>query len=68
MNGHTSLPIKTWKAEVAQLTAEKNRLYQDFYKLRDEVREVEIIKRNMEQVIRRDELEVKRSKVRDIEL
>jgi len=54
MNGRTNLPIKKWKAEAAQLTAEKNRLYQDFYKLRDEVREVEIIKRNVEQVIQAD--------------
>jgi len=54
MNGRTNLPIKKWKAEAAQLTAEKNRLYQDFYKLRDEVREVEIIKRNVEQVMQAD--------------
>jgi len=32
MNGRTNLPIKKWKGEAAQLTAEKNRLYQDFYK------------------------------------
>ena len=54
MNGRTNLPIKKWKAEAAQLAAEKNRLYQDFYKLRDEVREVEIIKRNMEHVMQAD--------------
>jgi len=54
MNGRTNLPIKKWKVEAAQLTAEKNQLYQDFYKLGDEVREVEIIKRNMEQVVQAD--------------
>lgn len=51
MNGHKTLPIKTWKLEASKLKTEKNILYQQFTLLREEVREVEIIQRNVEQLM-----------------
>jgi len=63
MNGKTTLPIKAWKDEASKLTAEKNVLYKDFYKLRDEVHDVEIIRYNAERVMQADrpDTEIKRT-------
>jgi hypothetical protein len=51
MNGNSTLPIKAWKSEAERLTAEKDTLYQEFYRLKEEVREVEIIRRNVERAV-----------------
>jgi len=52
MNGRTSLPIKAWKAERAKLTTTKNRLSQDYALLKDEIGEVEQIRRSVYAVMR----------------
>ena len=52
MNGKTTLPIKAWKSEAARLTAEKDKLYGEFYRLKEEVKEVETIRRNVESMAR----------------
>ena len=52
MNCKRSIPRKSWQAEREQLTAEKDLLYREYYKLKDEVREVEQIKRNVSEIIR----------------
>jgi|GEM_PF-2074729 len=57
LNGHT-LPLKSWKADRARLTAERDALYQDFYRLRDEVRDVEVIRYNAERAMSADERNV----------
>ncbi|MCL2774633.1 MAG: hypothetical protein FWD71_15000 [Oscillospiraceae bacterium] len=49
-NGH-SLPLKDWKSELAKLTAEQNVLYREYTLLRYETREVELIKRNVENIL-----------------
>jgi len=54
MNGHTKLPLKAWKAEQAKLTAEKDSLYADYHRLKDEIQKVETIKRNVERLIREE--------------
>jgi len=54
MNGKTSLPIKAWKSEAARLTIEKDNLHGEFYRLKEEVKEVETIRRNVE-IMARDE-------------
>jgi len=55
MNGNTTLPIKAWKAETEKLTAKKDELYQEFYRLKEEVREVEIIRRNVERAVHNEQ-------------
>jgi len=47
MNSKTILPIKAWKAEYADLTAERNGLTQRYVSLKDEVREAEQIRKNV---------------------
>ncbi len=51
MNGNTKLPLKKWKAEHSTLTANKENLYRDYYKLRDDVREAETVKREVERIV-----------------
>lgn len=51
LGSDTTLKLKAWKAEVATLTNEKDRLYQEVRKLRGEVSETETIKRCIEQAI-----------------
>lgn len=67
LNGHT-LPLKAWKSERARLAAEKENLYQNFYRLRDEVREVEVIRYNAERAISTDEQKLTVTKDRGAEL
>jgi hypothetical protein len=41
-------PIKKWKEEYKTLTAEKDLIYREYYNLKDEVKEVEQIKRSVD--------------------
>ena len=49
LGSDTKLRPKAWKAEVADLTAQKDRLYREVRKLKGEVTEMETIKRCIEQ-------------------
>ena len=44
MNGKTGLPVKEWAAERAGLATDRSRLYSKYVSLKDEVKEVELIK------------------------
>ncbi len=68
LNGRDKIPLHTWKAETAQLTDEKDNLYQQYYALKEEVKEVEVIRRNVESVARGNELKVKTRPTHDAEL
>jgi hypothetical protein len=48
-------PITKWKEERAAKTTEQKTLYTDHYRLRDEVKNSETIKRTVEQLTRGDE-------------
>lgn len=52
MNGHTTLPVKAWKEEAARRAAERAGLYQEYTRLKEEVREEEIIRRHAENLAR----------------
>ena len=52
LNGRDKIPLPTWKAEHEKLTAEKNRLYREFYRQKEEVRKVEIIQKAAEHIMR----------------
>jgi hypothetical protein len=54
MNGRTEIPINSWKNEKTKLTAEKYSLCEDFYKLKEEIRNVEIIRRGAEKFMQED--------------
>jgi hypothetical protein len=45
-------PITKWNAERKELTAEKSKLYQEYAQLKEEIREVEIIRKSAEEIAR----------------
>ena len=65
MNGKTALPIRAWKAEHAELTTEKRRLYQRYNSLKDEVREIEKIRKGVEDILQQEQQQPRR--LQDIE-
>ncbi|MDR0325122.1 MAG: MobA/MobL family protein [Oscillospiraceae bacterium] len=52
MNGITPIPVKEWRKEALDLLAEKHRLYDEFYKLRGDVKNVETLRRSAERIMR----------------
>jgi hypothetical protein len=53
--GHDHLPNpSTWEEERAKLEGEKRSLYQQYYTLKDEVKQVEIIRRHVEDLVREE--------------
>ena len=54
MNGKTSIPLKSWKAERDKLNGEKKELTRQYYALKDEVKEVEQIRRNVYSILREE--------------
>ena len=61
MNGKTALPFRAWKAEHAELTTKKDRLYQRYNSLKDEVREVEKIRKGVEGVLQQEQWQLRRT-------
>lgn len=68
LGSDTKLRPKAWKAEVADLTAQKDRLYREMRKLKDEVAEAETVKRCVEQAIPPTEQRKEKSKAQDMSL
>ena len=54
MNGKTSIPLKAWKAERDKLNGEKKQLTHQYYTLKDEVKEVEQIRRTVYSILREE--------------
>lgn len=54
--------VKSLKAEYAELLAEKKALYSDYYKLKNEQRDLLIHKANIERIMQLDEEEKERSR------
>lgn len=57
MNGKTTLPIKSWKAEHDKLTAERKTLNQRYLALKDEVKEAEQIRKSVYTILRQEQRE-----------
>ncbi len=68
LGSDTKLKPKAWKAEVADLTAQKDRLYREMRKLKEETAEAETVKRCIEQVIPPTEQRKEKSKAHDMSL
>ena len=61
--GVKKLPtVKSLKAEYSELMAEKKALYSDYYKLKNEQRDLLIYKANIERIMQLDEEEKERSR------
>lgn len=68
LGSDTKLRPKTWKAVVADLTAQKDRLYREMRKLKEEVAEAETVKKCVEQAIQPTEQKKEKTKDRDMML
>lgn len=68
LGSDTKLRPKAWKAEVADLTAQKDCLYREMRSLKEEVAEAETVKRCIEQAIPPTEQRKEKSKTQDISL
>jgi predicted nucleic acid-binding Zn-ribbon protein len=55
MNGRTRIPVKAWKRELADLLDQKKLLYYKYTQLKDEVKNVEQIRRSVDSIIREEE-------------
>ncbi len=66
LGSDTKLRPKAWKAEVADLTAQKDRLYLEVRKQKEEVAEAETIKRCIEQAIEPQEQRKDQTRGNDI--
>jgi hypothetical protein len=60
-------PITKWKEEHAAKTAEMGRLQREYLKLKDEIREVEIVRKAAEQIARQTD-PPQRTKAREAEI
>ena len=68
MNGKTALPVKAWRAEAEKLGADRFMLCEDYYRLQDEVRSVEALRRCAENIMREHSRERQHTRSRDMEL
>jgi len=67
MNGKTGIPLKSWKAERAKLTAERSRLDQDYVSLKAEVKDAEQIRRSVHSIMRQEQRERQPQRARGID-
>ena len=68
MNGKTTVPNKSWQAEHKKLTADKFSLCEDFYKLKEEIRSVEVLRRGAENLMREEVPDRKIKRTHEAEL
>jgi hypothetical protein len=61
-------PLKKWKAKREEKTAEKDKLYQNYYTLKNEVKEVEQIKRSVYDILQRENQQQQRNRTHGMEL
>jgi len=52
MNGRTGLPIKTWTEEQSKLIADKFTLCEEYYRLKGDVRNVEVLRKGAENIMK----------------
>lgn len=68
LGSDTKLKPKAWKAEVADLTTQRDHLYREIRKLKEETAEAETVKRCIEQVIPPTEQKKEKSKTHNVSL
>ena len=67
MNGKTTIPTKTWRTEYAKLIAERKNLNQRYLALKEEVKEVEQIRKSVYNILRQEQREQQPSRAQDME-
>lgn len=67
LNGH-AMPLKAWIDEHAQLAADRKTLYHEYDRLREDVRQVEVIQKNAIMFVGGDEPVSKSSRTKEAEI
>jgi len=67
INGKDKIPLPTWKAEREQLTAERNKLNQQYQNLKTETAKVEKIRSNVYDIMRAETRKTQRTRAQDID-
>jgi len=68
LNGRGKIPYSTWKAERDKLTAERHRLNQEYVSLKDEVKEVEQIRKSVDNIMCEENRRTQPKRAQDMEL
>jgi septal ring factor EnvC (AmiA/AmiB activator) len=68
LNGRTAIPEKEWRVELASLIAERYALCEEYYKLKDDVKSVEVLQRGAEHIMNENVLERTPKRSQDISL
>ena len=68
LNGNKQIPYHTWTAERTKLLAEQKPLNRDYFLLKDEVKEVEQIRKNVDSILREEAPRKQPRKSQDMEL
>ena len=68
MNGRKDLPISKWQAEQKELSAERFALAEKYYRLKDEVKTVEVLRRGIDEIMRSEVQKQQPQKSQDIAL
>jgi len=68
LNGHDKIPNKSWRNERDKLLAQRYAHVEEYYKSRDDVRSVEILRKGVETIIGEDVGSVQPSKSQEAEL
>ncbi|MDR1439977.1 MAG: hypothetical protein LBJ10_08205 [Clostridiales bacterium] len=55
MNGKMPLQVRAWQAEQAKLTADKYALFDEYYMLKDHIRNVEVLRKGAENILREEQ-------------
>jgi len=66
MNGREEVPVKKWQDELEKLTAERFSLCEDYYRLKDETRSVELLRKGAENIMRGEPDRPQPRRARDI--
>lgn len=68
LNGNGNIPYKSWVAERGKLTAEQKTLNREYLLLKDEVKEVEQIRKGVDSILRQEQREQQPRRAQDMEL
>jgi hypothetical protein len=55
MNGKMPVPVHAWQVEQTKLTAEKYALFDEYYQLKDDIRNVEVLRKGAENILREEQ-------------
>ena len=67
MNGKTTIPVKAWKTEYANLTNQWKTLNQRYLELKEEVKEAEKIRKSVYSILRQEQREHAPQRAQDME-